>query len=54
MRNLGTLVPHMSTLQSCVSMALEIETFLKSEQGTSRSPSDLFSDWLRADDEKTQ
>ena len=50
MRNLGTLVPDMAQLSSCVSIALEIETFLKSEIATTRSASDLFSDWLREDD----
>ena len=50
MRNLGTLVPDMAQLSSCVSIALEIENFLKSEIATTRSPSDLFSDWLREDD----
>ena len=50
MRNLGTLVPDMAQLSSCVSIALEIENFLKSEIATARSASDLFSDWLREDD----
>ena len=50
MRNLGTLVPDIAQLSSCVSIALEIENFLKSEIATARSASDLFSDWLRTDD----
>ena len=52
MRNLGTLVPDMAQLSACVSIALEIENFLKSEIATARSASDLFSDWLREDDGK--
>ena len=50
MRNLGVLVPDMAQLASCVSIALEIESFLKSEIATARSASDLFSDWLRDND----
>lgn len=50
MANLGLLVPTFASLEQCVNTALKIEDFRKSEAAIGKSPSELFSEWLRDDD----
>lgn len=48
MRNLDTLAPSgTASLDVCVTIALKIEDFLKSEQAHGKAPGDLFADWLK-------
>lgn len=52
MGNLGTITATQSSLEQCINIALRIEEFRKSETAVSKTATELFSDWLRAEDKK--
>ena len=50
MANLGTIISDHASLRDCVTIALDIEKFRKSEAAIGKSASEVFSEWLRADE----
>ena len=50
MGNLGTVLSAQASLKDCIGIALDIEKFRRSEAAVGKTASEVFSEWLRAED----